>query len=421
MATIKISKSTVDAISPSGKTAIHYDRDLKGFGVRVTASGHKTWIVEYRPGGGGRRVSSRRMSLGSTEALTADQARKAARDVLAKARLGADPAKERQVTRGLPTVKEFSKDFMEEHVKAKLRASTAKSYQCHFDLHILPEIGSMKIDQVKRSDVSRLHRKVGKKKPGAANRMLATLSSMYGYAASEEILSEGCNPVREIELFEENFMERYLTTDEIGRLGQALIEAETIGLPWTVDETKVTTKHAPKEENRRTVIDPYAADALRLLLLTGARSSEILGLRWEYVDLERGLLLLPDSKTGKKVIILNAPALEILSSITRIGPYVIAGKDPKKPRYGLAKPWGRILRRAGIAHARIHDLRHTHASFGINSGLSLAMIGRLLGHLNGKTTARYSHLADDPTRKASDQIGGLLSTALTGERPAVGQ
>lgn len=157
---------------------------------------------------------------------------------------------------------------------------------------------------------------------------------------------------------------------------------------------------------------------MRLLLFTGARSGEILGLRWEHVDFERGLLHLPDSKTGKKVIVLNAPALEILSELPRIGPYVIVGRDPKKPRTALRNSWQAILRYAGITDVRLHDLRHTHASFGVGAGMGLPIIGKLLGHSQVSTTQRYAHLADDPVRQASEKIGGTLSAALDGKAQA---
>src|SRR5262249_31387106 len=152
-------------------------------------------------------------------------------------------------------------------------------------------------------------------------------------------LPAGFNPARGIERYSENGRERFLSTDELARLGDAIREAETMGLPWTVDESKATAKHAPKKANRRTVTDRYAAASIRLLIRTGARLREILKLEWGHVDLERGLLLLPDSKTGKKSIVLNAPALSVLTGIERAGRYVIAGQSAgakdEKPRADL--------------------------------------------------------------------------------------
>jgi integrase len=152
------------------------------------------------------------------------------------------------------------------------------------------------------------------------------------------------------------------------------------------------------------------------LILTGARLREILKLEWQHVDVERGLLLLPDSKTGAKSIILNAPALAVLAGLERAGSYVIAGlwagMDGEKPRADLNKPWRSIAKRAGLAGLRIHDLRHTHASFGAGAGLGLPIIGKLLGHARASTTQRYAHLDTDPLRRASEHIGGRLAAAM---------
>jgi integrase len=190
-------------------------------------------------------------------------------------------------------------------------------------------------------------------------------------------------------------------------------------LPWVVDGSKPTAKHAPKEAKRRTVIDPFAAAAIRLLILTGARLREILKLEWKHVDLERGLLLLPDSKTGAKSIILNAPALAVLAGLKRIGAHVIAGQSAgtagEKPRADLNRPWRSIAKRAGLAGLRIHDLRHTHASFGAGAGLGLPIIGKPLGHTRASTTQRCAHLDNDPLRRASEDIGGRIAAAM-GER-----
>ena len=138
-------------------------------------------------------------------------------------------------------------------------------------------------------------------------------------------MPEGTNPARGIDKFKESRRERFLTGEELERLGSAIREAETTGIPWTVDETKPTAKHVPKAK-RSTKIAPSAAAALRLLLFAGCRLREILHLRWEHVDLERGCLL-PDSKSGRKTVILNAPALAVLNALERVGPFVVPGDD----------------------------------------------------------------------------------------------
>jgi integrase len=199
------------------------------------------------------------------------------------------------------------------------------------------------------------------------------------------------------------------------RLGNAIREAETTGVPWTLDESKPTAKHVPKAR-RFTRIAPTGAAALRLLLFTGCRLREILHLRWDNVDVERGCLFLSDSKSGRKTVILNAPALAVLSSLDRVGPYVVPGDDPEKPRHDLKRPWDAVTGRAGLVGLRLHDLRHTYASFGAGGGFGLPIIGKLLGHTQASTTQRYAHLDADPLRRASDVIGNRIAAALDGKR-----
>jgi len=248
--------------------------------------------------------------------------------------------------------------------------------------------------------------------PSQANRLLRVLSSLFTFAGKAHVVPVGFNPCRGIEHFPEEGRERYLTTPELAQIGEVIREAETIGLPYTVDATKPTAKHSPKEGNRRTVIGPHAAAALRLLIFTGARLREILHLKWEHIDFERGLLLLPKSKTGKKTIVLNAPALAILNTLPRIGGYVITGALADSPRSDLKKPWKAVSARAGVTGVRLHDLRHTHASVGAGAGLGLPIIGKLLGHTQSATTQRYAHLDNDPLKRASENIGSRLAAAM---------
>jgi integrase len=313
--------------------------------------------------------------------------------------------------------------FLAEHVEAKRKPTTAALYRSVIERLLLPDLGNRKIDKITPSDVARLHLKL-RSRPYQANRVLAVVSSLYSFAARRKVVPSGMNPTRGIDKYPEKGRERYLTTEELARLGEAIREAETVGLPWTVDETKPKAKHAPRIEKRRTIIGPHAAAALRLLIFTGARLREILHLKWEYVDLERGLLILPDSKTGKKSIVLNAPAMAVLASVPRLGAYVIAGQDAgadkEKPRADLNKPWRSVAKRAGLLGLRIHDLRHTHASVGAGAGLGLPIIGKLLGHTKAVTTQRYAHLDIDPLRRASEHIGGRLAVALGETVPRVG-
>jgi integrase len=217
------------------------------------------------------------------------------------------------------------------------------------------------------------------------------------------------NPASGIEKFREEARERYLSEPELLRLGEAIREAETVGIPWV---RKSKSKHARKIVNRITNIGPHAAAALRLLIFTGGRLREILDLQWDHVDLQRGLLFLPDSKTGKKTIVLGVAALGVVENLPRVGKFVIAGTDNDKPRADLQRPWALVSKRANLAGLRLHDLRHSFASVGAGSGFGLPVIGKLLGHSNSKTTERYAHLAADPLRRACDAISGSIARAM---------
>jgi len=429
---MKLTARTIDSLPAVDKPTIFFDADLKGFGVRVmprsnrSERGSRTWIVEYRPGAGGRSVSKRRLSLGSVAVLEAGEARTLAKDVLAQVRLGQDPAASRSEIRNSATVAELVTRYQQE-TGAGRKSGTKRLYQGYWRLHLLPEIGSMKARDVKRTDITRLHRKVGATHETTANRSVRLLAQFYRWAGEAGAVPEGFNPAKGVDRYRESARERYLSVNELERLGAAILEAETIGIPWEDKPGKVRSKHAPKKpENRRTRISPHAAAAIRLLLFTGARLREILHLRWSEVDLQRGLLLLPDSKTGRKVIVLGSAALQVIADLDKSSDFVIAGQKPKpkpgemghnlppddKPRSDLNRPWALISKRAGLKGVRLHDLRHTFASYGASGGLGLPLIGGLLGHADSRTTARYAHLASDPLKRANEVISGAIASAM---------
>jgi integrase len=428
---IKISKRSVDSLQSRDKAFIAFDTELKGFGVRVFPSGAKVYIVEYRPGAGGRGAVKRRVKIGNAQApaahdgrpsrrsseaeMTADKARQAARAMLAKVRLGGDPAADRHAERAMMSVGDLIDDFIA-GVQAKRKKSTAANYKLMLNGTLRPAFGSRKVDALARRDLSKLHMKL-KETPYAANRLLAIVSSMYRFAAERHIVPEDCNPARGIGRFPEAGREKFLTGEELDRLGAALREAETTGIPWkAIDADSPKAKHNPKGPNRFTKLSPHAVAAIRLLLFTGCRLREILDLRWDHVDMERGVLFLPDSKTGKKTIVLNAPAMAVLAGLEPVGGYVIAsenaGAEDEKPRSDLKRPWATVKRRAKLGSVRIHDLRHTFASFGAAGGLGLPVIGKLLGHKQSATTARYAHLDIDPQRRAAKHIGEQIAAAM---------
>ncbi len=228
--------------------------------------------------------------------------------------------------------------------------------------------------------------------PGGANRTLALLSKMFNLAELWGLRPDGTNPCRHVERYRERKIQRFLSDEELARLGNALERAE-----------------------RDDLASCSAIAAIRLLIYTGCRSSEILGLRWEHIDQQRNLLRLPDSKTGARIVPLNAPALAVLSQLERNGfPWVLPGRRPRSHLVNLSKPWDSIRKLARLHGLRLHDLRHSFASVGASSGLGLPMIGKLLGHTQAATTQRYAHLADGPLRKASEAIAAHLENAMNG-------
>jgi integrase len=419
MTSCRITKRLVDSLKPNGADSFVWDDSLIGFGVRVQLSGAKSYVAKYRAGSG-RGAPTRRLTLGRVGTLTPDEARALARKTLGAVAHGSDPAALKAAERRASTLRELAEIFLSEHVEAKRKSSTAAHYRSLLEKVVLPELGSRKAEQVTPSDLARLHTKM-RNRPYQGNRMLEVVGSLYSFAGKRKILPLGFNPARGIEQYPEKPRERLLIADELARLGDALREAETVGLPYEIDDNKPTAKHAPREAHRRTQIGAHAVAAVRLLLFTGARLREILHLKWEHVDFDRGLLLLPDSKTGKKAIVLNTPALDILANLPRVGTYVIAGEtagtNEEKPRADLNRPWRAIRKRAGLDGLRIHDLRHTHASVGAGLGLGLPIIGKLLGHTQPSTTARYAHLDADPLRRASEHIGGRLAAAMGDIQP----
>jgi len=413
----KISKSNVDALNAEGgKVAFLWDTELKGFGCKSTPGGRKVYLVQYRLGG--RAGRAQRVTLGAHGALTADEARRKAKLVLGQIADGTDVAgeirKQKHVTRTAPTITDAATDFLK-MAKAKRKRSTFDEYERLIENLITPGLGNRLVRDVVKGDVKRWHA-AHSATPTQANRALAVLSTIFNSAIDDGYVPTRVNPCSGVEHFREEPRRRYLSDKEIGRLGEALRQAETVGVPWKVDESAPSAKHLARPEKRLTRIDPYAAAAIRLYLLTGARLSEILELEWSFVDLEARLLRLPDSKTGKKTIALNPPACAVLDALPRTGRYVIPGEAPDTHRTDLKRPWNMVRRLAGLADVRIHDLRHTVGAVAVASNLSLRIIGGLLGHASEKTSARYGHLSENPVRDAADKVGARISEAL-GDAP----
>ena len=383
----KLTKRHVDAAAIQAADYFIWDDDLAGFGLRILPSGRKGYMVQYRVG---RR--SRRISLGSTTVLTCEQARTRAIAVLAAARNGIDLATKRDADRQAITVKELAERFDAEHVAVRVKESTAKGYRRLLKLTILPALGRHRVTEVTRADVAKLHHDQ-RHIPYEANRCLEVISKMFSLAEMWGLRPDGSNPRKHIKKYAEEKRERFLSPAELKRVGEVLREMESEGIELAA-----------------------ALAATRLLILTGCRLSEIMTLKWEHVDLAGKALRLPDSKTGAKVVHLGQAAFDLLMKIERIekNPWVIVGMKPNARLTDLQPFWQRVRARAGLKDARIHDLRHTFASTAVASGQGLPMIGKLLGHTQVQTTARYAHLATDPVKLAANSVSNQLAEMMVG-------
>lgn len=381
----KLTKRVIDAAEIQAAEYFIWDDELPGFGLRVLPSGRKGYIVQYRAG---RR--SRRMSLGPSTVLTCEQARTRAIGIIAAARNGDDPAAERDAERKTITVKELAERFDKEHVSVRVKETTAKGYRRLIERTILPALGRHRVTEVTRADIAKLHHDL-RHIPYEANRCLEVLSKMFSLAEMWGLRQDGSNPRKHIKKYAEEKRERFLSPAELKRVGDVLREMEDEGIELS-----------------------SAIAAARLLILTGCRLGEIMTLQWEHVDLAGRALRLPDSKTGAKVVHLGQPAIDVLTSIKKVdkNPWVIVGTLPGARLTDLQPFWQRVRARAGLKDVRIHDLRHTFASTAVASGQGLPMIGKLLGHTQVQTTARYAHLAADPVRNAADAISSLILTNL---------
>lgn len=433
MAGRKLTKSVVDSLDAKATDYVTWCGALPGFGVRVRPSGAKSFVAQYRVGG--RNVAARKVTIGAFGKLTVDQAREAAKRILAGAELGQDEAAARAAKRAEITVAQLCDEYLKEGCEGK-KESTLASDKGRIERHIKPLLGRKRIGEVDKADVQRFLIDVAKGRTatdiktkkhgraivtggkGTATRTVRLLGGIFSYAVNCGYIA--ANPRAGVKVYPDGKGERFLNGEELGRLGDTLREAETVGLPWQFREG-AKAKHRASPENARELISPHAVAAIRLLILTGCRAGEILNLRWAHVDFERGILNLPDSKTGAKPVLLAAPALDVLANIPRIegNPFVIAGEAKDKPRSDLKRPWKRISEHADLQNLRLHDIRHTFASSAAMAGFGLPIVGKLLGHASPTTTARYAHFADDPLRRASDSIANKIATALAGSADVI--
>lgn len=399
---MKLTVSQIKRIRPDpDRDLVLFDDDLRGFGLRMKPSGRTSYLIQYR----NRRGRSRRYTFAKGEELAPDAARKRARALLGAVAAGDDPAEEKQTELRTITVRDLAKEYLDRHLKPRRKPSTIQEYTRCLERIILPRIGSRKVSDLSRRLLQDLHASLAET-PTTANRVITLLSAMIGYAQRRDLVPPGSNPCAAVERFPEARRERFLTTVELARLGEAL---RTAG-------TKPRRRKKPKKRgNRWKDIHPSGILAIRLLALTGMRRSEVLYLKWDYIDFERGIAHLPDSKTGRKRVPLAQPVLELLAKAPRAAenPYVIWGDREGQPLVGLQRIWEKVRAQAGLEDVRMHDLRHTYASFGAAAGFGLFVIGHVLGHADAATTQRYAHLGPDPVRMAAERITEEVAAALS--------
>jgi integrase len=372
-------------------------KDARGLSLRITAQDSRSWVFTYRPKATGLQ---RRYTIGSLQQWPLAAARERAKELGRMVDTGGDPLKAERDERAAPTIAELVERFVEEHVSG-LRSKVTTMH--HLRNYVLPHFGTMKVKDIEFSDVDRLHRSIVKDgKNATGNRVAATLSKMFSFAVQRKMRAD--NPCKGIQRAHEEGRTRYLT------------EAETAAL------TAALAKRGP---------DHASANAIRLLILTGARRGEVLRSTWSQFDLTQAIWVKPSSHTKTKRqhrVPLSGAALTILASMW--GKAKAEGRaSPDDPlfssRYGsnatqidLKNFWQSLCQEAGITGLRVHDLRHSYASVLASSGLSLPIIGALLGHTTPSTTARYSHLFDQPLRAATERAASVITAA--GKAPSAG-
>jgi integrase len=396
----RLTKSVVDALVQEAKDYVVWDRDLKGFGLKVTPTGKKIYFAYYRTLSG----QQRKPAIGKHGKVTAEEARQIAKRWIAASIAGQDISGERQEARAAPLVRELAEKYLAEYAACFKKPRSYQSDKSNLANHVLPLIGTKKVAEVTRADIEAVKTAIREGKtamrrrakyrgrsvtiggPGAANRTISLLSKMMGCAVDWGMRSD--NPALRIKKYPERRKDRFLDSDEICRLVRAFRTAEEQG---------TETAHV--------------IACLRLLLFTGLRLGEVRDMQWGDLDLNRGTLRIHDSKTGARTVPLNSQATSLLlkHQITKNGPYVIQSATGAG-RPALGKPWQRIRKLAGIDDsANIHCLRHTFASWAVMGGLSLAQTGALLGHKSSQTTLRYADHLTEAVREYSQRTANLIA------------
>ena len=372
----RLTDAAIARLRPRGREYTVWDRSAPGLGVRVRPTGGKSWVLLRKTPGGSRRVS-----LGPVSARGIDEVR---RDCHARKAVG-EPERPALARGAAPLFRDFVEGPWKEAHFDRYKPSSRRSTGIVLARRILPAFGSKPLDRIARADVARWFDAYSRDAPGGANRALDTLRQIMNFAIARGHI--GTNPARGIARNRRPRLDRFLSREEVERLHRAL-DGQT------------------RESSRQ------QADMIRLLLLTGCRRGEIVGLRWSEVDGDR--LALVDSKTGPRTVPLNSRARNILERQPRgESPFVFPSpRDPSRPRWPELPLWYRVRKEAGIEDVRLHDLRHTHASHAVMNGVPVPVVSRLLGHSNVKMTMRYAHLGDRDIEQAAERVGQGIAELL---------
>lgn len=377
---MKITKSLVESLPVGTAESWTWDSTLPGFGVRVQASGRKTFVARYRT----RDGQQRKLTIGRCTDMTPDRARELARAAFADAAAGGDPTKERRDSKTAPTMDDLYERYMREHARPFKKPSSIVHDERNWNRYVLPVMGRKRVDAVTKAEVTSLHASLAAKSV-TANHVRALLSKAFNLAIDWGWRT-AANPCVGVKKFKSRQRELILTPAQLAALDTALTDLVSRGL-----------------------ILPQFGDLFRLLAITGCRLNEIMSARRDWVDVERRLLLLPDSKVGQRRISLSAHALEIIEAMPPhkwLIPGKIGGSHMTQPHTA----WDRVVEHAGLPpETRIHDLRHTAGSMGHRAGLSQRQIADMLGHRNLATTERYLHGFVEDRPEAVDTVSAVIT------------
>ena len=375
--TQRLTKRFVESIQPvEGKELLLWDSEVKGFGIRVFPTGRRTYFVQYR----NKTGRTRRQKIGQHGVITADQAREETKKILGDVCKGEDPSAIRKNKKEMPTFSQFSQDYLSLYAKSKKKEKTYKEEVKLLNTILLKRFGNLPLDSITSRDLQQIHHEF-RDRLYQANRIRALVHTMFNLAIQWEIVNS--NPASGIVKYKEQKRDRWMSDSEIQSLCQTLDSYHNQNI----------------------------ADLFRLLLLTGARKNEALKATWDQFDLHKGVWTKPSHNTKQtktEHLPLSPPALDLLHRMKdEVGesPYLFPGKISGQHLKDPKKAWTTITKKSGLNEVRIHDIRHTYASHLVSSGMSLSIVGKLLGHTQASTTQRYAHLADEPLRNATAIFG----------------